>query len=109
MHIIPCFDIFICGTSELPLDLGNGLDETFQQNLQLSLFIIGDETVYIGFVLLRARDFIDELFRKCIEQLLEHDSAVDGFEASDKIRYISPAGHVVYVQLFVSNLGQILH
>ena len=109
MNIIPSFDIFIRGTRELPLDFWDGLDETFQQNLQLSLLIIGDETIDVGFVLLCTGDFIDELFRKCIEQLLEHDSAVDGFKASDKVRDVSPAGHVVYVQLFVSDLGQILH
>lgn len=85
MHVIPYFNIFNGCIFKLDFDFGYGLDETFEQDFEFVLFVVSNEAVDVGFVLLCSWYLVHELFSKCIEELFKHDSAVDWFEASDKV------------------------
>ncbi len=93
----------------LVLDFGDGLDETFEQDFEFSLFVVSDETVEVGFVFVCTGDLIDKLLSKCVKQLLEHGSTIDGFKSSNQVGDISATGHIVDIEFFIGNLRKILH
>lgn len=108
MHLIPKFEILGSGIFELVLDFGDGLDETFEQDFEFSLFVVSDETVDVGFVFVCTGDLIDKLLSKGVKELFEHGSTIDGFKASNQVRDISATGHIVDIEFFIGNLSEVL-
>jgi hypothetical protein len=108
MHFIPKFEILLSGIFVLVFDFGDGLDETFEEDFEFSLFVVSDETVEVGFVFVCTGDLIDKLLSKGVKELLEHGSTIDGFKASNQVRDISATGHIVDIEFFIGNLRQIL-